>query len=179
VAAAVVLLGGGGAALVLRGSIPGLPGRTAATAAPATPAFTPADAPTTIAAPPTGVPADDGVVHVHDGPTGFTTPSGNIACTVSAGEARCDIKKQEWTERPPKPADCTLEFGDAIGVSGTGRGAFLCHGDTAFGAGPTLPYGEAVRVGGTICASRESGVECRIDATRHGFGVARAKYTLF
>jgi hypothetical protein len=150
---------------VLRGSIPGLPGRTAATAAPATPVVTPADAPTSVPPPAEG------------GSKGFTTPSGNIACTVSADGARCDIKKQEWTERPRKPADCTLEFGDAIAVSGTGKAEFVCHGDTVFGAGPTLPYGAAVRVGSTVCTSRESGVECRLDA--HGFTLARAKYTLF
>jgi hypothetical protein len=67
----------------------------------------------------------------------------------------------------------------ALTVTGDDRGDFLCHGDTVFGSGPTLDYGQAIRVGGTACTSRESGVECRVDATRHGFSISRTRYTLF
>ena len=64
-------------------------------------------------------------------------------------------------------------------MSGADRGDFVCHGDTVFGSGPTLDYGKAVRVGATVCTSRESGVECRIDTTRHGFSISRTRYTIF
>jgi hypothetical protein len=64
-------------------------------------------------------------------------------------------------------------------VTGDDRGDFLCHGDAVFGSGPTPDYGQAIRVGGTACTSRESGVECRVDATRHGFSISRTRYTLF
>ena len=113
--------------------------------------------------------------------TGFTTPSGNIACQVGPTEARCDIRNSAWPDdtRPGRPPDCAGAFGDALAVSGTDRGDFVCHGDTVFGGGPTLDYGQAARVGGTVCTSRESGVECRIDATRHGFSISRTRYALF
>jgi hypothetical protein len=76
-------------------------------------------------------------------------------------------------------SDLAGEFGDALAVSGSNRGDFVCHGGTVFGSGPTLGYGQAIRVGGTVCTSRPSGMECRIDATRHGFALSRTRYTLF
>ena len=63
-------------------------------------------------------------------------------------------------------------------MSGSDRGDFVCHGDTVFGS-PTLPYGEAVRVGDAVCESRENGVECTVTSTRHGFAMSRTRYTLF
>ena len=113
--------------------------------------------------------------------TGFSTPSGNIACLVADAEARCDIVDSAWPDdvRPGRPPDCAGAFGDALAVSGEDRGDFVCHGDTVAGSGPTLDYGQALRVGGTVCTSRESGVECRIDDTRHGFSISRTRYSLF
>ena len=81
--------------------------------------------------------------------------------------------------RPGRPPGCTGAFGDALEVAVDGRGDFVRHGDTVLGSGPTLAYGRASRVGGTVWTSRESGVECRVDATRHGFSISRTRYALF
>jgi len=118
------------------------------------------------------------------GPDGarFSTPSRNIACSMSdgpTGETRCDVAQHTW-QLPPKPPDCTLDYGGGAVLTGTGRGELTCAGDTV--ADPSLavlPYGQAVVYGGVVCVSRESGVRCTNPATGHGFRVARASYELF
>jgi eukaryotic-like serine/threonine-protein kinase len=148
------------------------------TATPATPTAAPSTPPVSTAPTSTPPPVAE---QVFADATGFSTPSGNIACLVAGAEARCDIVDSAWPDdvRPGRPPDCAGAFGDALAVSGTDRGDFVCHGDTVLGSGPTLDYGQAIRVGGTACTSRESGVECRVDATRHGFSISRTRYTLF
>jgi hypothetical protein len=186
-AAAVVLalLLAGGMALLLRPD-PGSGGTTSTGAVPTPPASSTASstaAPTRSAAPTpedaSAQPAAEQVVRDFPTATGFTTPSGNIACLVLPDGARCDIADKDWGDTEPgRPPDCTQAFGDALEVSGTGRGDFVCHGDTVFGS-PTLPYGETIRVGDAECDSRENGVECRVLSTRHGFAMSRTRYTLF
>jgi hypothetical protein len=123
--------------------------------------------------------APAGTVREFPDATGFTSPSGNIACLVSPDGARCDIAEKDWGDAEPgRPPDCAGAFGDALAVSGSDRGDFVCHGDTVFGS-PTLPYGETIRVGDAECDSRENGVECRVLSTRHGFAMSRTRYTLF
>jgi hypothetical protein len=182
-AAAVVLalLLTGGLALLLAPD-PGTGGTTSTDAVPTPPASRTATP--TGSAPPTAEdasarPTAEQVVREFPAATGFTTPSGNIAFLVLPDGARCDVlDKERGDTEPGRPPDCTLEFGDALEVSGTGRGGLVCHGDTVFGS-PTLPYGETIRVGDAECDSRENGVECRVPSTRHGFTMSRTRYTIF
>jgi serine/threonine protein kinase len=109
----------------------------------------------------------------------FVTPSGNIACSLSAREARCDVASQTW-KLPDKPASCTADFGKGAVVRSSGSGELTCASDSV--AGPSLKelgYGTAVWAGGVLCSSRESGVRCENPQTKHGFQVARAAYDLF
>lgn len=93
--------------------------------------------------------------------------------------ARCDIREREW-QTPPKPADCDLDWGHALGVGGEGPGRFRCAGDTAIGGQTVvLPYGSVARRGPFECRSEESGVECVNLDTGHGIAVSRTEYRLF
>ena len=112
----------------------------------------------------------------------FKTPSGNIHCglIVDGGyhEARCDIMSSSFAP-PPPPADCDLDWGEALVVS-DGPGTFICHGDTIIDPeSPVLPYGATTMVGPMECSSERSGVTCQNVNTGHGFSVRKAAYTLF
>lgn len=109
----------------------------------------------------------------------FVTPSGNIACRMSADEVRCDVAQQTW-KLPAEPAGCTGTFGAGTVLVGSGSGELSCVSDSLAGSGmETLEYGTAVRRDGVLCASRENGVRCENEQTRHGFQVARAAFELF
>jgi hypothetical protein len=132
------------------------------------------------------VPADiDTVIDVRSDdrfgtdPARFVTPSGNIACAMSDDEVRCDVAQRSWT-LPAIPADCEQEFGAGAVLSGGRVGELTCAEGTVAGRGlEVLEYGSAVRRKGVLCASRETGVRCEDEQSRHGFQVARADYELF
>jgi hypothetical protein len=110
----------------------------------------------------------------------FTAPSGNVGC-VLIGAARCDISQRSW--RPPtRPRSCPLvvDFGQGLVVGRTGKGAFVCAGDTALDPrAAVLHYGQDTQVGPYTCASRTAGMTCRNRRTSHGFFVSRGGYRLF
>lgn len=109
----------------------------------------------------------------------FTTPSRNIACTMTADEVRCDVAQRTW-QTPPKPADCAAAYGTGARLAGTDPGELTCAGEMVAGPAPTvLGYGDGVRFAGVVCVSRETGVRCENTSTGHGFRVARASYDLF
>jgi len=112
------------------------------------------------------------------GPDAFVSPSKNIGCRISASNVRCDIREREW-QAPPKPADCNLDWGFALGVSGQGSGQFRCAGDTAIGGVTTvLAYGSVSRRGPFECRSQESGMECVNLDSGHGIFLSRGEYKL-
>jgi hypothetical protein len=83
------------------------------------------------------------------------------------------------TAVPTKPDGCPLVWGDSIGIAGSDRPDFVCHGATVLGSGAVLDYGRAVRSGDTTCTSRPTGVECKAGASGHGFTLSRAGYRFF
>lgn len=108
----------------------------------------------------------------------FRTPSGNIACRMDADEVRCDVTDRTWTV-PARPADCAGAWATGAVVRGSDEGTLSCV-DGELGAGAAvLGYGEAVRLGSTVCVSRPSGVRCENGATLHGFAVSRTSFDLF
>ena len=112
-----------------------------------------------------------------EGLTNFRSPTGNIACILDEQTARCDIGMMQWSP-PAKPADCDLDWGEALGV-GSGMGMFLCHGDTVFGATDTLDYDKALRAESLVCTSRRTGMTCENEQTGHGFTLSREAYRVF
>jgi hypothetical protein len=111
----------------------------------------------------------------------FRTPTANIGCAIAGGTARCDIRTRNWSP-PPHPASCPniVDYGQGLIVGGSGRGTFVCAGDTALDpTGPVVAYGQTSVVGDFACASASSGVTCRNTATGHGFQISREGYQLF
>ena len=117
---------------------------------------------------------------------GFRSPSGRILCGVSDEDggtpafARCDVVDNTW-QAPARPADCDLDWGGSVGVGADGgKARFLCVGDAASDGRGVLGYGKGVLVGPILCVSRTSGVECVVTSgPKHGFTVARARYSLY
>jgi hypothetical protein len=117
---------------------------------------------------PTGPPADQ---------IAFTSPTGNIGCTLSSQGARCDIDSKEW-EPPPKPADCQANWGIGVQVGPESAG-LVCAADSVLGQGEPLAYGATQQVGPYLCTSSEQGMRCENSETGKGFTLARAAYTTF
>jgi hypothetical protein len=107
--------------------------------------------------------------------TGFSSPTGNIRCTISADDARCDIRDRGWRP-PPRPASCQLEWGNGARVTGAGA-ELACAGDPV-GGGPALDYGRAITRGPFRCTSDQDGVTCEHTPSRHGFTLSRSRYDL-
>jgi hypothetical protein len=110
----------------------------------------------------------------------FRSPSANIGCDIADGVARCDIRRRSWS--PPRhPASCPSEvdFGQGLQVRASGRGGFVCAGDTALDpSAPALAYGADSQVGSFTCASRTNGMTCT-NAKGHGFFITSEFYRLF
>jgi hypothetical protein len=120
-------------------------------------------------------------VDAQDRPIGFQTPSKNIACQFftdnGQGALRCDLMNMET--RPPRPADCELEWGHAFEMSAKGSAGRSCVGDTIMDPSlPVLAYGEVWQRAGFTCRSEQTGLTC-FNAMQHGFSLARAEQKVF
>jgi hypothetical protein len=108
----------------------------------------------------------------------FQLPSGNIHCAVNDGALRCDALNFAY-QRPPRPRNCDLDYGGAVGLGPRGAPALLCHGDTvANPAAPVLGYGQAWQGRGLTCAATQQGLRC-VNGEGRGFEMARARLLLF
>lgn len=109
---------------------------------------------------------------------GFQLPSRNIHCMAWEGALRCDILEFGYG-RPPRPADCELEYGDSVQLGPRGPAELVCRGDTVAGAGlPLLGYGATWRAPGLACLAERSGLRCE-NGDGHGFEMARRGLRLF
>lgn len=106
-------------------------------------------------------------------PVSFSSPSGNIVCTVAADRADCQISAYDYD--PPAPGECPGDatWGDWVEVTAAGS-AWTCHYDTMPAGTDVLAYGDQVTVGDFTCASARTGVTCRHDPSDASFLVARA-----
>lgn len=109
---------------------------------------------------------------------GFTSPSGNIGCYITGQGVRCDIRDHDWPT-PARPASCELDYGSGLSVNRTGRGHFVCAGDTTLQAGPPLAYGSKRSAGRFTCTSRTSGMRCINRRNGHGFALSRESHRRF
>jgi len=132
--------------------------------------------PTTTGGDTTSSEAPTSFVHLAD----FQSPTGNIACAIIDGTARCDIVQRDWSP-PARPASCPSEvdFGQGLQV-GSGSGSFVCAGDTTQNpSAPKLAYGTASEKENFSCVSRESGITCTNTSSGHGFFISRQSYRVF
>ena len=114
--------------------------------------------------------------------TYFQTPSKNIQCAAynaDGWQLRCDLIATTNTP-PERPRSCRLDYGQAFGVTATGKGRYLCVGD--FIGDPThartVGYGRSITVGPFTCSSRESGLTCS-NRRAHGFALSKGKQRVF
>lgn len=127
-----------------------------------------------------------GVTSSAAGAAVFQTPSHNIGCGMFDGHGtgafvRCDIAHRDW-KLPARPHDAAcrqLDFEGDMMVTATGRGHFICAGDTILRQGPVLAYGAHKTVGRFTCTSTSTGVTCRNRRTHHGFFISKQRYRLF
>ena len=118
----------------------------------------------------------------------FTTPSGNIICSVYADSSgvNCEIREHIWAAPAstigPYGRPCDLDFGGLEFYVSQAKPASLgCYeGVSKFSAPqvPTLDYDQAYSHGAITCDSRLSGVTCTDTSTGHFFRVSRESYDL-
>ncbi len=116
---------------------------------------------------------------VADGPASFASPSGNIACTMSADGATCTIAN--FTYAPPVVAGCTGTVGHVIVLNADGVAVQCVDGPApavAPAETPVLEYGHSSAVGPYTCTSATDGVTCVETASGTGFRLARASLTM-
>lgn len=112
----------------------------------------------------------------------FTSPSGNIACSLTTGSGgwvSCWIGLKDWEIDQPDGPDCDIsDWGNAVDLGPDGP-SFPCYTD--FGWDPfadSLDYGLTVAVGEFRCESARTGVTCT-NGSGQGFSLARAAVELF
>jgi hypothetical protein len=113
----------------------------------------------------------------------FTTPSGNIRCTMASALPSlimCSIDSYDFTP-PSRPADCHLNWASGlINLHAAGATLGQCVG------GPevtylsrVLPYGRAIQALGIGCYSSSAALTCVDVDSGHGFTVSKAAFTRF
>lgn len=109
----------------------------------------------------------------------FVSPSRNIACTLTAEQARCDVLEREWPAGG-QATGCPTS-GAAAEMTGAvlagGRATPVC-GPVPAATGAVLEYDTGVRIGDVVCVSRQSGLVCQ-SASGHGFRLSRGSYLLY
>ena len=107
----------------------------------------------------------------------FQSPSGNVACVMTAKYTRCDISDRAWNP-PAAPGDCQVDYGQGIQLPAEGPASFVCAGDTVLNPeAPVLEYGTSSEVGLITCESDESEIECE-NASGGKFSLSREEYDL-
>ncbi|WP_209324737.1 DUF6636 domain-containing protein [Brevibacterium renqingii] len=104
----------------------------------------------------------------------FTSPSGNISCTIDSERARCVIKDYDYSP-PEKPEDCRLDDWGAVVVANEEGAGFSCvEAPEADGPARVLGYGDSISAAGMTCTSAKDGITCKSDDSGVGFNVRRA-----
>lgn len=175
------------------------PGETAA-GGPVAPPTAPAD----ITAQPGERSAGGGTSVVVEGDrAAFVSPEGDIACTVNAVTAVCQVQERAFTPQPDHVVvdtlgSCTADQADAIMLAT--QGAWTCVEDdllqqawvatggwwAAANESETvevddftlavLPYGSTISVGAITCSSAQDGVTCTNSETGRSFFVSPGSY---
>lgn len=148
------------------------PGPRSTTAAETT--TSPEEATVTLEDPAAGFEVSETVIG--DAELSFSSPTGNINCSIIASAVRCDVLDRTF-EPPATENRCEFDYGSSIGIDRGGDPQFLCVSD-AVEPGPVLEYGTYVRSLGFTCTSSESGVGCNDDEGGGSFLLSRESYEL-
>ena len=111
-------------------------------------------------------PAPDGAREM----TSFTSPSGNITCTLGDDQVSCTIKEYSFNANGPSCSNNSTPFTATVTTQASAGGS--CQ--TAFKAsGTTLAYNSSAKHGVFACTSTEEGVTCWNTLNGQGFTVNR------
>lgn len=102
--------------------------------------------------------------------TAFSSPTGNIACSLTEGSVTCSITEYSFEAPDTCPDD---DAPVTVIVDRTGARPD-CGLGTVGGGAPALGYGSAAVYSHFACTSDQSGVECWDTWTGAGFSLARA-----
>ena len=101
----------------------------------------------------------------------FSSPSGNISCTLADDSVTCTINEHSFT---PSDASCKNSANSPVTwtVKKDGNATSSCGGSFA-GSGAQLQYGSAAKNSSFACTSSENGIECWSQITGQGFTMSR------
>jgi hypothetical protein len=134
----------------------------------------------------------------------FVLPSGNVACTLNAVTAVCEVDERSFTPQGDHLVDgiigdCSVDQANAIMIN-DGPGAWTCVEDAIkpqawVAAGgwwakendsetvkigrntmAVLPYGSSISVGPVSCSASDEGVRCSNGDTGRSFSLSRGGY---
>ncbi|MEO3936188.1 hypothetical protein V3N99_05430 [Dermatophilaceae bacterium Soc4.6] len=158
-----------------------------------TPTVVPTPTPTPSTTPARLVPPmtyDEGLRHLATGaadpaaPTSFTSPTGNIVCSIVAGSTVRGCELQKGRIAAPTPTFCAGAGGGATDIgrvqfSASGPVA-VCNKDvTAVKGATVLDYGSRTQSGSVGCISESIGMTCVDASTGKGFFLARDTFFIF
>lgn len=113
----------------------------------------------------------------------FTTPSGNIRCTMTPSlpsELMCSVEHYDFAP-PVRPASCRLNWSASL-LDLTNEAAELgrCVGDAQVTySSNVLTYGSVIRAHGFSCYSGSAALTCLNTDGGHGFSVSKASLHTF
>ena len=132
-----------------------------------TPTPTPTPPPTPSATPTFKAPAPSNAIEL----SGFTTPSGNVSCTLSKNSVSCTINQHNTTGPQGSCPDAT---GKPLTMAVGKNGEVSISCDTGFSAsGAVLSYDASAKSDAFACTSKDDGVECWSQVTGQGFKLSR------
>ena len=115
----------------------------------------------------------------------FTSPTGNIFCSIAAGDVPRGCEVRDGRATPP-PGTCDAGGGGAKDVGRIewdgGTPKPICNSDTMFQPGAqVLQYGSVAQVQGSPfqCVSETLGMTCVNTDSKKGFFLAKGAYSLF
>ena len=133
----------------------------------ATPTPTSTPTPTPSATPTFKAPAPSNAIEL----SGFTTPSGNVSCTLSKNSVSCTINQHNTTGAQGSCPDAT---GKPLTMAVGKNGEVSISCDTGFSAsGAVLSYDASAKSDSFACTSKDDGVECWSQVTGQGFKLSR------
>ncbi len=107
----------------------------------------------------------------------FRSPSLNITCAITTGDATCSIAT---LNQQPAPVDgCDGSVGYRVTVNAAGEISTPCvPGDQQPQKAPdslqSLEYGQSITQAQFTCTSADTGMSCKDDKTGKGFSIAKA-----
>ena len=128
---------------------------------------TPTPTPTPTATPSFKAPAPSNAIEL----SGFTTPSGNVSCTLGKNSVSCTINQHDTTGPQGSCPDAT---GKPLTMAVGKNGEVSISCDTGFSAsGAVLSYDASAKSDAFACTSKDDGVECWSQVTGQGFKLSR------